>query len=129
MALTERASPATARLFYDSGCGPCTFFAQINQWASRSRLRALAYDGTEAAVALGDLDEETRFAYAHLVDARGRRTGAAIMKPLVGLVLGSTAERVVARVPPADLGLRWIYGRFWNYRRTRGCAAPPGGVS
>lgn len=114
----------TARLFYDPGCGPCTFFARINQWASRSQLRAIPYDGEEAGSALGDLDDETRFAYAHLVDADGRRSGAAIMVPLVGAVLGPTAERVTARVPPLGGGLRWIYGRFWNYRRTRGCASP-----
>ena len=114
----------TARLFYDTGCGPCTFFAKINQWASRSRLRAIPYDGEEAGSALGDLDDETRFAYAHVVDTGGRRSGPAIMIPLVGLVLGPTVERVVARVSPLGGGLRWIYDRFWNYRRTRGCASP-----
>ena len=122
--MTAATLPPIARLFYDSGCGPCTFFARINQWASRSRLRAIPYDGEEAVSALGDLDDETRYAYAHLVDPRGRRSGAAIMPPLVGLVLGLTAERVVVRVSPLGRGLRWIYDRFWNYRRTRGCASP-----
>ena len=46
------------------------------------------------------------------------------MSPLVGLTLGSTGERVVTRVPSIDRGLRWVYDRFWSYRRTHGCAAP-----
>lgn len=116
-------SPRT-RLFYDPGCGPCTFFARVNEWLGRARLEALPYDGKEAASVLGDLEDEARFAYAHLVDAGGRRSGAAIMTPLVGLSLGPTAERVVVRVAPLEHGLRWIYNRFWDYRRTRGCAAP-----
>ena len=102
-----RRSPA-ARLFYDPGCGPCTFFARINEWASRSRLRAIPYDGEEARSALHDLDDETRFAYAHLVDDDGRRSGSAIMTPLVGLVVSPSAERVVAGAAPLRNGLRWI---------------------
>ena len=115
---------APARLFHDAGCGPCTVFARAHQWASRSRLRAVPYDGAEARSALGDIEEETRFAYAHLVDTGGRRSGAAIMTSLVGLVLGPTAERVVTRVRPLGAGLRWSYDRLWDYRRTHGCAAP-----
>ncbi len=116
-------APATARLFYDAGCGPCTFFARVSQWASRSRLRSLPYDGEEARRVLADLDEERRFAFAHLVDARGRRSGSAIMTPLVALALGPQGERV-AKVPAIEHGLWWIYDRFWDYRKTRGCAAP-----
>jgi hypothetical protein len=118
-------SPAApARLFYDPNCGPCRLFARVTQWASRSRLTALPYDGREAQRQLSDLTEEYRFAYAHLVRQEERTSGDAIMTPLVGLTLGPTGERVVTRVRPIDHGLRWIYGRFWNYRRTRGCAAP-----
>jgi len=117
-------SVAPARLFYDPGCGPCTMFARVSEWASRSRLRALPYDGPDASRELGDLDDEFRFSYAHLVDERGRRTGAAIMNPLVGLTVGPAGERIVTRVRRIDRGLQWLYGRFWNYRRTRGCAAP-----
>lgn len=112
-----------AQLFYDPGCGPCSFFARVSQWASHSRLVSLPYDGVEAARQLADLDEANRFAYAHLVDTRGRTTGADIMAPLVALALGGPGERV-AMVPPVNRGLRWIYDRFWEYRRTRGCAAP-----
>ncbi|HYA70422.1 MAG TPA: hypothetical protein VEH28_03545 [Thermoplasmata archaeon] len=122
--MAASSSAPEARLFYDPGCGPCTLFARLSEWASRSHVRALPYDGSQATRELGDLTEEVRFGYAHLVDARGRRTGAAIMPPLVGLTLGPTGERVVNRVPPLDRGLRWIYDRFWEYRRTRGCAAP-----
>lgn len=117
-------APPPAHLFYDPGCGPCTMFARVSEWASRSRLRALPYDGREAARELGDLPDELRYAYAHLVDQRGRRSGAAIMNPLVGLTIGPTGERIVTGVGRIDRGLQWIYGRFWNYRRTRGCAAP-----
>jgi len=113
-----------AYLYYDPGCGPCRFFARVCQWASRSRLQALPYDGTEARLQLADLTDEVRFSYAHLVSRQGRMSGAAIMTPLVGLTLGPTTERVVAHAPPLEQGLRWIYTRFWNYRRTRGCAAP-----
>ena len=98
-------------------------FARVSEWASRSRLRALPYDGPEATRELGDLDDELRFAYAHLVDARWRCSGSAIMSPLVGLTLGSTGERVVTRVPRIDRVLRWVYDQFWNFRRTRGCAS------
>jgi len=117
-------SVAAPRLFYDPGCGPCRLFARVSEWASRSRLRALPYDGLEATRELGDLEDEVRFAYAHLVGPQGRKSGAEIMTPLVGLTFGSAGERVAARVPPVDRGLRWLYERFWNYRRTRGCAAP-----
>ena len=117
--------PATTRLFYDPGCGPCTMFARVSEWASHAHLRAVPYDGAEAARELGDLDESVRFAYAHLVDARGRRSGSAIMSPLVGLAFGTAGERIVNRVSAVDHGLRWVYDRFWDYRRTRGCAAPP----
>lgn len=114
----------SARLFYDPGCGPCALFARVSEWASHSRLRAVPYDGPEASRELDDLDSEVRFAYAHLVDSRGRRSGAAIMSPLVGWTLGAAGERIVTRVGPFDRGLRWVYERFWEYRRTHGCAAP-----
>ena len=122
--MTGPPRPTVARLFYDVGCGPCTLFAKFHEGASRSRLRAVPYDGAEARSALGDLEETTRYAYAHLVDARGLRSGAAIMTPLVGLIFGPTVERGIARTPALDGGLRWIYQRFWEYRRRHGCAAP-----
>jgi hypothetical protein len=112
------------RLYYDPGCGPCRFFARSVAWAAHARVRSLPYDGVEADRELAGLSAEDRFAYAHLVDQHGRRSGADIMAPLVGLTLGPTGERVVRDVGPADRALRWIYGRFWTYRRTRGCAAP-----
>ena len=122
----EVRSPTPARLYYDPGCGPCRFFARVSEWASGARLRALPYDGAEANEALSNLPEEVRFSYAHLVRGAGRTTGDAIMTPLVGLTVGATGERIVARVAPLDHGLRWLYNRFWDYRRTQGCAAPSG---
>jgi hypothetical protein len=121
--MNEEFPPPPARLFYDPGCGPCRFFAGVSQWASRSRLRSLPYDGEEARRELSGLDDETRFAFAHLVRRQERWSGPAMMAPLVGLTLGPSAERILDRVRPFDRGLRWIYRRFWNYRRTRGCAA------
>ena len=121
--MVVRSHPAPARLFYDPGCGPCRMFARVSEWASHARLRAVPYDTPEATRELGDISEDVRFAYAHLVDARGRRSGSAIMNPLVGLTLGRTGERVVRRVPSIDRGLCWLYDLFWNYRRMRGCAA------
>jgi len=122
--MVASSAPVPARLFYDPVCGPCTMFARVSEWASRSRLRAVPYDGPDASRELGDLDNETRFSYAHLVDGHGRRSGSAIMNPLVGLTLGATGERIVTRVGRFDRGLRWVYDWFWNYRRTRGCASP-----
>ena len=114
---------AEAWLFYDPGCGPCRFFARVCEWASRSRVRSLSYDGEEARRELIRLDDATWFSYAHLVHVPNRCSGASIMTPLAGWILGSTAERIVAGAPPLDRGLKWVYNRFWNYRRTRGCAA------
>ena len=122
--MSERPLHPDAQLFYDPGCGPCRLFAHWTQWASRSRLEALPYDGEEARLRLADMTDEYRFSYAHLIRREKRTSGDAIMTPLVGLTLGATGERVVARVGPLDRGLRRIYGWFWNYRRTRGCAAP-----
>ena len=121
--------PIAGRLFYDPNCGPCTFFARVSRWATRSRLTVLPDDGEGATNALADLDDESRYAFAHLMDGRGRTSGASIMRPLVGLVLGSTGVRVVAGFPPMDYGLRWNYNCLWNYRRTRGCAIPGGAHS
>lgn len=124
--MNEAALPASSRLFYDPNCGPCRLFARACEWASRSRVEAIPYDGVEARRELADLSDETRIAYAHLVRGSERTSGNAIMTPLVGLTLGRSGERIVRRVGPVDRGLRWTYGRFWNYRRTRGCAAPRG---
>jgi hypothetical protein len=115
------------RLFFDPNCGPCTLFARLAEWASRSSVRALPYDGEEACRALGDLPDAERFAYAHFVDSDGRRSGSAIMGPLLERTIGPVGGRIVDQVPPVDHGLHWLYDRFWNYRRTRGCAAGTSG--
>ena len=86
-------------------------------------MRAVPYDGPEADRELAGLADEERFAYAHLVRSAGRTSGGEIMTPLVGLTVGTTGERVLERVPQLDRGLRWVYDRFWSYRRRRGCAA------
>ena len=125
-AMPEGTVSAPARLFYDPGCGPCTLFAKASEWTSRSRVRAVPYDGPEADRELGDLSDEVRFASAHLVDRTGRSSGPEILPPLVALTAGRTAGRVVGRVPTVDQGLRWLYLRFWNYRQVHGCGTAEG---
>ena len=124
--MTETAPHAAARparLYYDAHCGPCSLFANAVERSSRGRVRALPYDGDDAARELGDLSAPERFAYAHLVDRRGRTSGAAILPPILGLTVGAPAERLAERAPPIGRALAWLYDRFWNHRRTRGCAA------
>jgi len=118
--------PARARLYYDAGCGPCTFFARAASWASLQRLEPRPLDSPKADVDLARLTESTRFGYAHLADDTGRQSGADIMAPLIGLTLGGSGARVVRAAPPVDRSLRWLYDRFWMYRRTKGCAAEAG---
>jgi len=113
-----------AHLYYDASCGPCTFFARVCAWAGRSRVEIAPLGGDEAGRALSDLDESNRFRYAHLVRGDVRWSGRAIMAPLVGATLGSTAERAVAGAPPVAHLLERLYDRFWRYRAARGCASP-----
>jgi hypothetical protein len=116
---------APAHLYYDAGCGPCTLFARACEWAAGPRVEILPLEGSGAARALSDLDETNRFRYAHLVRGDTRRSGRAIMTPLVGVTLGPTAERTVEGAPPLAHLLERVYDRFWSCRATRGCAAPP----
>ncbi len=113
----------TVDLFYDAGCGPCTLWARASAGIAREGVRILALDSREADRALGSMPDTVRFSYFHL--ARGGRTltGTDALPLLVGLVAGRTAERVVRRVGFVRRGLDRTYRAFWEYRRTRGCAA------
>ncbi len=113
-----------ARLYYDRGCGSCTFFARAAVGASHRHLVAVPLDAPGADHDLAGLSAEDRFASAHLVAEGVRRTGPEILVPLLSFAVGDRASRVLARAPPLDRSVRWLYRRFWNHHRTRGCGTP-----
>ncbi|MGP8074137.1 MAG: hypothetical protein ACLP74_03820 [Thermoplasmata archaeon] len=117
------AEDRVARLYYDRGCGSCSFFARAAEGTSHQRLVAVPLDAPDAERDLGDLADGVRYGSAHLVTGAGRETGSDIVTPLARLVLGERVARVYGRVPFLDRSFRRVYIRFWNYRRTRGCAA------
>ncbi|MFI5418266.1 MAG: hypothetical protein ACHQ2Y_05145 [Candidatus Lutacidiplasmatales archaeon] len=114
--------PARAMLYYDDGCGPCTFFARTVTWASHRRLDSIPLASPKADIELAGMSESARFDYAHLREESGLLSGADIMAPLVGLTFGKTGARMVRAAPPVDRSLRWLYHRFWAHRMSRGCA-------
>lgn len=111
------------RLFYDASCGPCRFFAQTVEGVGRGRVVTVPLGDRAADSALAGLAPEERFGAAHLVDDAGRHSGPGIVGPLLGLTLGPTAGTLAARFPGIERPLRWLYRRFWEYRRRHGCAA------
>jgi predicted DCC family thiol-disulfide oxidoreductase YuxK len=113
----------TAYLFYDRGCGPCTWFARVSASVSRSPLRIESLDSPLADVVLGAMDSARRFDSFHLQDGSHVYSGADAFAPLVGLVGGPVAERTVRGVPPVRHLIQRVYTAFWEYRRARGCAA------
>jgi len=115
-----------ARLYYDESCGPCGLLASSVAGLSRGRVAPVPLAAPSADAELADLSSEQRFDAAHLIDAGGRTTGAEIVPALVGLTFGPAAERAVDRIPPFGRSLKWLYRRFWSYRRRHGCAAGPG---
>jgi hypothetical protein len=117
------AGDRSARLFYDDACGPCRLLARATEQVSRHRVVATPLTSPVANVRLDGVPPEARYGYAHLDAVGGLRTGEAITAPLVGLTLGPTWEGVVRKVPPLDRAMRRAYLWFWEYRRTRGCAA------
>lgn len=121
------ADDRAARLFYDDACGPCRLLAHASEGLSRHRLVATPLTAPEAEARLVGLPAEVRYGYAHLDTGPAIRTGEDLAAPLVGLALGPTWQRVVQRHPPLERALRRIYVQFWEYRRTRGCAAPRAG--
>jgi hypothetical protein len=82
-----------------------------------------ALDAPEADSALHSLTPELRYSYFHIVEAGRTWTGPDAMPVWVGLLGGKPAQTVAERVPPVNRFLRAVYNRFWEYRRTRGCAA------
>ncbi|HTP56568.1 MAG TPA: hypothetical protein VML53_07935 [Thermoplasmata archaeon] len=112
-----------ARLYYDRSCGPCTFLAEAVAGAGHGRVESIPLDDPRAAADLADLPPEARFASAHVVRRGDRRSGAAIVDPILGFTFGTRAEQVVARFPTLDRPLRWLYDRFWEHRQRHGCGA------
>ena len=92
-----------SQLYYDAHCGPCTFFARTFRGLSRHRLEIRPLDGPESNEALSDMERERRFACAHLVVPDGRRSGAAILVPLMEGVLGSPDRRFSEEFPPGPV--------------------------
>lgn len=120
------AQDRAARLYYDDTCGSCGLFARGVAGLSHHRVDLAPLAGPAGDAALGDLPTDARFAAAYLVDSAGRRTGAEIVAPLVGLTLGPTAGRLVARFPVLADPLRWTYRRLWAHRQRRGCTSSSG---
>lgn len=110
-------------MFFDASCGPCTFWARLTAGLSPSGVQVYALDGPEADGALANMAPEQRFSYFHIVEAGRTWTGSDAMPAWVGLVGGKTARSLAERAPPVNRLLRLVYNRFWEYRRTRGCAA------
>jgi hypothetical protein len=113
-------------MFFDAGCGPCTFFARVTVGLSRSRVETHPLDGPDADRALGSMSADLRYGYFHIVEPGMTRTGRDAMPAWVGLIGGPRLQRLAERAPPVNDLLRFAYDRFWGYRRSRGCAAEAG---
>lgn len=109
-------------MYFDANCGPCTFFAHLTAGLSRSRLEVYPLDGPEADRALGSMAPQTRYGAFHIVEPGKTWTGPDAMPAWVGLVGGGSARWVAERARPVNRFLRLCYLRFWEYRRSRGCA-------
>jgi hypothetical protein len=110
-------------MFFDAGCGPCTFFAHVTAGLSRSNLEVHPLDGPEADRALQSLTPDTRYRYFHIVEPGRTWTGPDAMPAWVGLIGGKHARLIAEKAPPVSRLLRHLYDGFWEYRQTRGCAA------
>jgi predicted DCC family thiol-disulfide oxidoreductase YuxK len=110
-------------MFFDSSCGPCTFFARITAGLSRSGPEVYPLDGPEADRALQSMSSEARYSSFHIVEPGKTWTGPDAMPAWVGLVAGNRARWVAEKARPVNRLLRRFYDGFWEYRRSRGCAA------
>lgn len=116
--------PGVARLYYDGGCGPCSFFARASLGLGRGRVEIIPLGDRQADPDLGGLSPEVRESSFHLKD-RGRLvSGENAILPWVGVTLGPRIERGVARIPPTRYLLVRLYRRLWEARRRSGCARP-----
>lgn len=115
--------PGPVSMYFDAGCGPCTFWAHLTRGLRPGRLDAFALDSPEADHTLVGLPPEIRHDYFHILEGGRLWTGPDAMPVWVGLFWGPSARRIAERVGPLDHSLRFVYNLFWEYRRTRGCAA------
>jgi predicted DCC family thiol-disulfide oxidoreductase YuxK len=113
-----------ARLFYDGGCGPCTFFARASQGLGRGRIEIVPLASTDADRDLGALAPEVREGSFHLLSEDRLVSGENALVPWLSLAVGRTMAQGVAHVPPARWIVVQVYRRLWEHRRTHGCAAP-----
>ncbi|MCI4319996.1 MAG: hypothetical protein L3K23_07700 [Thermoplasmata archaeon] len=119
---------AAVAMFFDTGCGPCTFWARFTARVSRSALGVFPLSGPEADRQLSSLSTDDRYGAFHIVE-RGRTwTGPEAMPAWVGLVAGADARAFAEGCPPVNRALRAWYLRFWEYRQRHGCAAPGAGA-
>jgi predicted DCC family thiol-disulfide oxidoreductase YuxK len=115
--------PASFRMFYDASCGPCTFWARFTAGVSQVGVDAYPLDGPEADLELGSMAPELRYGYFHIVEPGRILTGPDAMPAWIGLLGGKPARALAERASPVKHLLRLGYNRFWEYRRSRGCAA------
>ncbi len=98
---------AGAVVLYDRDCGFCRWsLARVLDFDRRRRLRPVALQDAEADELLGGMEEERRYASAHLVTAGGEvYSGGAAVAPLLGLLRGGTPLSLVARLLTGPLRL------------------------
>jgi predicted DCC family thiol-disulfide oxidoreductase YuxK len=116
-------APAATSMFFDAGCGPCTFWARFTAGLARPRLSVHALDSPEADRQLHSLTSDVRYGAFHIVEGERTWTGADAMPVWVGLLAGRRARTVAERSVPVNRVLRIFYLRFWEYRRAHGCAS------
>lgn len=92
---------ARAVLFFDGTCGFCRRSVErILRWDRHGRLRPVAIQDPEADALLGGLNERTRMASWHLVEADGSvHSAGAAFPPLL-------------RILPGGRPLAWLAARF-----------------
>lgn len=113
----------SAELYYDDQCGPCTLWARAVRALSRGRITLHPLASPRADVALADLPDGERFGYAHLSLSDRRWQGEELLGPLLAVLLGPRGGVFASSRLPSGRLLRRVYRAFWEYRRTKGCAA------
>ena len=117
---------AGAVVLYDRDCGFCLWsLARVLDFDRRRRLRPVALQDAEADELLGGMEEERRYASAHLVTGEGEvYSGGAAVAPLLRLLPGGTPLSLVARLltEPLSIGYglvarnRGLFGRRLSTR-------------
>lgn len=111
------------RLFYDAGCGPCSFFAHVSRSAAHRKIAIFPLTGPEGDRWLGEMPEDRRYDSFHLAIGGRLLSAADALPSLVGLVAGRAAERTYRAATPIRRAGDRLYWRFWRARRAGRCAA------